>query len=66
MQTIASLVDGKDIKDYQYIQSIESILKFIQESPSQISTNYYTLYCSSLLALISTIASLKDLLPFSF
>ncbi len=63
LQTIASLVDTEDA---QQIQSKESIVKFIQESPSQISTNYYTLYWSSLLAIISTIISLKDLFPLSF
>lgn len=63
MQTIASLVDTKDA---QQIQGKESTVKLIQESPSQISTNYYTLYWSSLLAIISTIISLKDLFPFSF
>lgn len=66
MQTIASLVAAKDIIDNQHIQNTESTVKIIQESPSQISTNYYTLYWSTLMALISTIVSLKDLLPFPF
>ena len=65
MQTIASLVDAENIIDDQHIQSRESTIKFVQESPSQISTNYYTLYWSTLLALISAIVSLKDLLPLS-
>lgn len=66
MQTIASLVDTKDIAYDWHIQNKESTIKLIQESPSQISTNYYTLYWSTLLALISTIVSLKDILPLPF
>lgn len=66
MQTIASLVAAKDSIDDQHIRTKESTVKFVQESPSQISTNYYTLYWSSFLALISTIISLKDLFPYPF
>jgi len=60
MESIESLVDTENV---QGIQSSESSVKLILESPSQISTNYYTLYWSTLLAIISALVSLKDMLP---
>ena len=63
METIELLVDTENVQNNQNIPNRESSVKLILESPSQISTNYYTLYWSTLLAIISTLVSLKDMIP---
>ena len=63
MEAIESLVDAEDVQDINNIQCREVAIRLILESPSQISTNYYTLYWSTLLAIISALVSLKDMLP---
>lgn len=63
MESIESLMDTKNVQNDQSIQNRASSVRLILESPSQISTNYYTLYWSTLLAIISALVSLKDMLP---
>ncbi len=62
LQTISLLVNAENAMDDQLIHGKEAIIKIVQESPSQISTNYYTICWSTILALIPAFISMRELL----
>lgn len=65
VRTIGTIVDSKDFNTDNNLHSNEVIIKIVQESPSQVSTNFYMLVWSSTTAILGIVLPLLSQLFFN-